>query len=122
MRNTRQKELLSEEIIKFKTFFTAEEFFDKTSKKDSRLGIATVYRFLNDLENKRQIHSYICNRKKLYSLNHKSHCHFICEKCSKIEHIEINSLDFLKNKISGMGSMCHFQIDVIGICNNCKEK
>jgi Fe2+ or Zn2+ uptake regulation protein len=117
IRQTKQKELLNEEIKKFNSFFTAEELLIKAKKKDLKLGIATVYRFLSDLVNKRQIHSYVCNRKTIYSTKDNSHCHFICEKCGKIEHIQVNSLDFIKNKIKG--SICHFQIDVSGLCDKC---
>jgi Fe2+ or Zn2+ uptake regulation protein len=120
LRQTKQKELLNEEVKIFNSFFTAEELLSKANKKDSNLGIATIYRFLSDLVNKRQIHSYICNRKTIYSIDENSHCHFICEKCGKIEHIQVNSLDFIANKING--SICHFQIDVTGLCNQCSKK
>jgi len=119
LRQTKQKELLDREVKKIKSFFTAEELLIKIKKKDSNLGIATVYRFLNDLVNKRQIHSYVCNRKTVYSIDKNSHCHFICQKCGKVEHIQVNSLDFIKNKING--SICHFQIDINGLCDKCSK-
>ena len=75
---------------------------------------------IKDLSDKRQIHSYVCNRKTIFSKEDKSHCHFICKKCGKIEHIKVNSLDFIKNKING--SICHFQIDVTGLCDDCSKK
>lgn len=118
-RNTKQKEILFNEIEKFNSFFTAEELLGKANKKDTKIGIATIYRFLKNLSKKRKIHQYNCNRKTIYSIDKKSHCHFICEKCGKSSHIEINSLDFIKNKIKG--SICHFQIDINGICKNCKN-
>jgi len=118
-RNTRQKEILNEEVKRFNSFFTAEELLSKANKKDSNLGIATVYRFLRDLTNKRQIHSYVCNRRTIYSIQDNSHCHFTCQKCGKVQHIQVSSLDFIKNKING--SICHFQIDVAGLCKECSK-
>ena len=120
LRQTKQKELLNEEVKRFNSFFTAEELLIKINMKDSKLGIATVYRFLKDLSDKRQIHTYICNRKTIYSVDENSHCHFICEKCGKVEHINVSSLDFIKNRING--SICHFQIDITGLCNQCSKK
>jgi Fe2+ or Zn2+ uptake regulation protein len=120
IRQTKQKEVLNEEIKKFKSFFTAEELLKNANKRYSELGIATVYRFLSDLVNKRQVHSYVCNRRTIYSIGDSSHCHFTCEKCGKVEHIHINSLDFIKNKING--SICHFQVDVSGTCESCLKK
>ncbi len=118
-RNTKQKEILSEEISNFNSFFTAEELLERANKKDSNLGIATVYRFLKDLADKRKVHSYACNRKAIYSISEKNHCHFACEKCGKVKHIEISSIDFIKNKVDG--SICHFQINVSGLCEKCKN-
>jgi Fur family ferric uptake transcriptional regulator len=115
-RNTRQKELILKEIEKLDTFFNAEELHFLLSKKDNTLGIATVYRFLKEIKKEGKLYSYVCDRKIVYSKNHKSHCHFICEKTGKITHFEINSLDFLKNKIPG--SITSFQIEIRGICKD----
>jgi Fur family ferric uptake transcriptional regulator len=116
-RNTRQKETIQSQLDKINFFFTAEELHEKVIKIDSKIGIATVYRFLNDLKKRGNLYSYICNRRNIFSKNKNSHCHFICEKTGKTIHFEINNLDFLKNKIPG--SIKSFQIEVKGICSNC---
>ena len=119
-RNTKQKELIGEEIKKFNLFFTAEDLFNKIKKKDSGIGIATVYRFLRDAVDLGRLHSYTCERRIIYSVGLESHCHFTCEKCGKVDHVKISSIDFVKSKIEG--SICHFQIDVSGICNSCLKR
>ncbi len=119
-RNTRQKGLIRGELSRTDSFFTAEEIHKKLKKKDSDIGIATVYRFLNEMKKKNELHSYVCQRKSLYSRNEKNHCHFICEKCGKAEHIDIDSVDFIRKKIKG--NVCHFQVDVFGICTDCLKK
>lgn len=121
LRQTRQKEILNEEVKRFNSFFTAEDLFKQVIKKDSKLGIATIYRFLSDLTNKNELYSYICDRRTLYSRQKNSHCHFICEKTGKIIHFDIENLDFLKqikNKIPG--TINSFQLEIKGICNDCK--
>ena len=118
-RNTRQKEILHDEIIKSKSFFTAEEIHKTVKKKDNKIGIATVYRFLKDLSKKEKIHSYLCNKKTIYSIEKKSHCHFVCEECGEITHFDIKKIDFIEKSISE--DICHFQIDVKGICKKCKN-
>ena len=123
IRETKQKQILDLEINKISSFFTAEDLLGrikKNTKEKNRksIGIATVYRFLKELKKNRKIHSYICARKTIYSRNKSSHCHFICEKCGKVEHIKVDSLDFINKKING--SICHFQIDVQGVCKDCK--
>ena len=116
-RKTKQKELIESEIKTFTSLFTADELFDKIKKKDNTIGIATVYRLLKDLRKKKELHSYVCERKMIYSREKNNHCHFICQKCDQITHFNIEKIDFLKSKIKG--EICHFQIDVHGICDQC---
>ncbi len=118
-RQTKQKAIVERHILNFKTFFTAEELYSQIIKEDAKIGIATIYRFLKDLRKKGLLHSYTCNRKILYSAKQKSHCHFTCEKCSQISHFDIKKIDFIKEK--AYGDVCHFQLDITGICNNCKK-
>lgn len=118
-RATRQKTLLEQELKKKKTFFSAEQFYNSIKKQDKRIGIATVYRFLAEQVKKNLLHSYTCNRKALFSLEKKTHIHFSCEKCHLEKHLDVETLDFLKKIIPG--EICHFQIDVTGICVKCKS-
>jgi Fe2+ or Zn2+ uptake regulation protein len=118
-RKTKQKELMQSEIKTLASFFTADELYEKIKEKDYTIGIATVYRFLKDLRRKKELHSYTCNRKMIYSLDENNHCHFICQKCNQITHFSIEKIDFLKTKIKG--EICHFQIDVSGVCEECLE-
>lgn len=119
-RNTKQKEILTEEIKSLNSLFTAEDFFKKASKKYPNIGIATVYRFLNDLVNKKKLHSYICDRRTLYSKQKNNHCHFVCEKTGKIIHFELENLDFLKHiKHKIPGTISSVQLEIKGICKDC---
>ncbi|MFH2021061.1 MAG: transcriptional repressor [archaeon] len=119
-RNTRQKVLIEEEMKKMDCFFTADELFDRVRKKDKKMGMATIYRFLNDIGCKDALHCYVCDRKKVYSSEKNNHCHFICSKCGKTSHLDIGSIDSIKKNIKG--KICHFQIDVYGICEDCLKQ
>jgi len=113
-RNTKQKEIINKEIKKFKTFFTAEDLYEKVRLIDKNIGLATIYRFLKTLRKNGNIFSYTCNSKLVYSTENRSHCHFVCEKTGKVIHFNIDSLDFLKDKLPG--SITSFQIEVKGMC------
>lgn len=115
-RNTKQKEIIQKQIDKMSTMFFAEDLLKEVSKIDKKIGIATIYRFLKELRKNNLIHSYICDRKIIYSKNKKSHCHFKCIKSGKIFHFEVNNIDFLKNKIPG--KIKSFQIEVEGEYKN----
>lgn len=120
IRQTKQKGIIEEEIRKFKTFFTAEDVHEKVRERDPRIGIATVYRYLNNYEGDDKLHHYICDRRKVYSFKSDNHCHFECTVCGRTSHFHIEKIDFLKRSING--SICHFQIDVSGVCDECQGK
>ncbi len=119
-RNTKQKELIEKIILSMNSFFTAEEIYKLAKRKDDKLGMATVYRFLNSLKKENKIYSYICHRKTLYSKEKSSHCHYTCEKTGKVIHFEIDNIDFLKKvKENIPGSISSFQLEVRGVCDSC---
>jgi len=117
-RKTKQKEIIKEEVEKTENFFSSEELYKKVQKKDPSIGIATIYRYLNEEKKKGNLFSYLCDRRTIYSKGKKSHCHFECEKTGKIIHFDIENIDFLKNKIPG--TITSFQLEVKGICDKCQ--
>lgn len=120
LRKTSQKKIIEKEIKNLHSFFNAERLYEKISKTNKKMGIATIYRFLKKLTEEGKIHSYSCNRKTIYSSNIKNHCHFTCENCGDIKHINLKKLDFMQKEIKG--DICHFQIDITGICEKCPTK
>lgn len=116
-RRTRQKLVIEDEIMKSGSFLTIDDILRRANTKDSRIGIATVYRHLKRLKDSGKVHSYICNKKKVYSSHKNNHCHFSCQKCGRVMHFEIGSLDFAKKSFKG--TVCHFQVDITGICVEC---
>jgi Fe2+ or Zn2+ uptake regulation protein len=119
-RNTKQKELIKKTISSINSFFTVDDVFERVKLVDSSIGIATIYRYLNDAENNHELYSYICDRKKTYSKGKQSHCHFICEETGRVIHFDVDNIDFLKDKIPG--SISSFQLEVKGVCTSCKSK
>ncbi len=114
-RLTKQKRILSEKLAEFTHFFTAEELHHKAG---SKVGIATVYRWLNKKVQKQEIHSFQCSRKTIYSTVNTNHSHFKCEICGSLKHVEIKDIGFLDLQ----ETICHFQIDITGICLECRSK
>lgn len=109
-RHTRQKQVIEHVISEFHTFFSADDVFEKVSKIEKNIGIATIYRFLKELRSEHKIFSYICNRRTVYS-KEKSHCHFI-DQNGNITHFDVENIDFLKDKVPG--DIESFQIEVKG--------
>ena len=118
VRLTKQKKIMQEELHKTTSFFDASEFQTKVLRHDPHLGISTIYRYLNDVENKGEIHSYLCENRKIYSCNKSHHIHFTCEQCGEKKHLPLKNVHFLKEIVTG--EICHFQIDINGVCEKCK--
>ncbi|MCF7866459.1 transcriptional repressor [Candidatus Woesearchaeota archaeon] len=118
-RKTKQKEIIEEQISKIKTFFSAEELYEIIKQKYPEIGIATIYRHLKEKEKGKTLFSYLCERRKIYSTEKKSHCHFICETTGKTIHFDLDNIDFIKNKVPG--KISSIQIEIKGICNDCKN-
>ena len=118
-RQTKQRTIIGEEVRKFSTFFTAEEILARVHERDPKIGIATVYRYLNDAEGVERPHQYYCDRRKVYSFHSDNHCHFVCTICGRTSHFNLERLDFLRSGLKGR--ICHFQIDVHGVCDTCRS-
>jgi len=115
-RITKQKKLLNEAIESLKNFFTAEDILKKVEK--DQIGMATIYRFLKEKRKNGELFAYTCDNRLTYSAEKKSHCHYICEETGEIIHFDVDSLDFLKDKIPG--DIKSFHIEVRGTCKKCK--
>lgn len=119
-RSTRQKALLAEIIARCNGFFTGDEVFAKASEKDRSLGLATVYRYLKEQREQGKLHVYSCGRRLLYAREERNHCHFQCEVCGTLSHFSLTKLDFLQGHVPG--NVCHVQLDVHGVCENCRQR
>ncbi|MGK0209483.1 MAG: Fur family ferric uptake transcriptional regulator [Patescibacteria group bacterium] len=119
-RNTRQKEILEKSTSLQKGFFTAQDLLTKAQQKDSKIGIATIYRHLKTQAMTNKLHAYTCKNQTLYSTNQLSHSHFTCEKCKTTKHLKIDNIDFIKNNLEDQ--ICHFQIDLTGTCEKCLKE
>ncbi|MFH0961094.1 MAG: transcriptional repressor [archaeon] len=118
-RKTRQKATIEGEIATFQKIFSAEDLYKRVAQRDGKIGVATIYRSLKDLVLKGKLHSYTCDRKAVYSLTERVHCHFTCKICKKAGHLKLRNINFLENELK-MG-ICHLQIDVTGICETCQK-
>ncbi len=117
IRTTKQKNIMIQAVQSSKSFFDAAALQQKIHSLNSRIGIATTYRFLKQLEEKGEIHSFLCDKRKIYSLSKQNHVHFSCEHCGKKTHLVLKNVDFLKQEITD--EICHFQLDLVGVCKEC---
>lgn len=116
-RKTKQKQLLQEIIEKKSSFFSADELYEEISKENSKIGIATIYRYLKDLREQNKIYSFVCDRNIIYSTKNRAHCHFTCEKCGTVKHFSMEKIDSIV--YSSPGKVSSFSLEISGICDSC---
>jgi Fe2+ or Zn2+ uptake regulation protein len=116
-RLTQQKQILDTVTRKQNAFFSADALHEEV--KSEGISLATVYRYLKSAVTSGELHSYLCDRKQIYSVGQKSHCHFKCEKTGKVIHFTLDSLDFLSKKVPG--TITSVQLEVTGICDDCSN-
>ena len=103
---------------------TADQIHTALKERDVRMGIATVYRNLNALYDKRLI-----NRVRhpelgfIYDKNVHDHYHFRCVKCNKIQDVEISFQSQIHKEVEdtlGVVVLTH-DMNFEGICADCLQ-
>jgi len=101
--------------------YTAEQVYKILRDQQSHLGVATVYRNLNDL-----VDLGILNRLSYsqlpayYECARAKHAHFFCEHCQKIYDWDFPSLNFGQARLGHR--IKEINIELRGICQTCVQK
>lgn len=103
---------------------TAQELFERVSKKDTKIGFATVYRFLRDLANKQLVTEVRMggqpSRYELSTIGH--HDHLTCTKCGKICEFENKKIENLQMQVAEYFgfTLTHHILELYGRCPSCQ--
>lgn len=121
-RNTRQKQVIIETLVKEKSHPTIAELYQKVIETEPTLGQATVYRNINRLVEEGKV-------KKITTVMHgdrydadcSEHCHFICKKCGAIHDIHDVALSRYLRQIEMMYpvQIDSCQVMFEGVCQAC---
>ncbi|CAK8714886.1 Ferric uptake regulation protein [Candidatus Electronema halotolerans] len=124
-RMTNQREVILEEIAKYKGHPTADLLYERVRKKLPRISLATVYRNLEILSKAGKIRKLeISGRQKRFDRELEEHNHICCVQCHRIDNIHIAPEQMLASgseqktgyKIFG------WRVEFFGICPECQEK
>lgn len=104
---------------------TAQELYEKVSNKDSRIGFATVYRFLRDLADKNFVTEVrMGGQASRYELSTKEHHdHLTCTKCGKICEFENKKIENLQLQVAQYFGfkLTHHILELYGLCPSCQS-
>lgn len=108
---------------------TAEEIYDLVKIDCPEIGLATVYRTVQLLEQIGLIYKINlddgCNRYELVNEDEvHQHHHLICTKCGKVIEVEGDLLDSIERKVEEKYKFKveNHSVKFFGICNECLKK
>ncbi|MFV0395880.1 MAG: Fur family transcriptional regulator [Coprobacillaceae bacterium] len=127
---TRQKELLYTYFVEHKhVCISAQEL--KDIFKEERIGLTTIYRSLQDLENDGVIRKYTNEHNNSASYEYvedkgcsHGHYHLKCTSCDAIMHLECSSFENLKHHIEQEHQFIinPMKTTIYGLCLDCSSK
>lgn len=108
---------------------SAQEIYHELSKKENKIGLTTVYRNLEKLENEGLIKKYFSSNfdeslfQYLGEIECRNHYHLKCEKCMKVIHLSDIRTRELKKFFD---TKCKFNLDINdvilnGTCEKCSN-
>lgn len=128
--NTKQKAIITDVLKDNRNHVTAEDIFNLLSQRGEKVGRATVYRFLRELEENGNVRKYTLGEKNTayYQYIENSDCHghyhLMCDLCGKLEHLDHSVADaFAKSALESYGFVIDCTKTVFyGKCKECAER
>ncbi len=122
-RNTKQKQIVLNEVQSRCDHPTAEQIYEAVKKKDKNISRGTVYRNLAVLAENNRIKNINLPEINHYDFRTDNHCHFVCRECRKVFDIGIEydkSLDC--RKLSDGFFIETHETFFRGVCPDCIKK
>ncbi|SDG78530.1 Fur family transcriptional regulator [Halanaerobium congolense] len=123
---TKQREVILGTILGNKNWhFTAEDLFAAVKKKDQDIGMATIYRTLELMQNLKIINVHNFNEdSRIYELysEESHHHHLICKKCGKLVEFSDQDIDYLESELEAKYDfkVTEHKLRFYGYCRDCK--
>lgn len=123
-RNTKQRQVILEELQKLKSHPTAVVLYEIVRRRLPRISLGTVYRNLDLLTRTETIQKLeFGGQEARFDGNRARHDHVRCVKCGKVDDIHLPQLDLLggtTNDFNGYNVLGH-RVEFFGLCPQCKE-
>ncbi len=122
-RNTIQKEIIKDAVIKMKSHVSADDVYEYINKEHPSIGKGTVYRNLNILSQEGEIRKVeVPDGPDCFDFTLKNHYHCKCIKCQRIFDVDMEEINLMDKIIDTHGfKFMSYDIFFKGICKDCKE-
>lgn len=128
MKYTEQRAIILQILLNIDDHLNAEEVLDIVKEKypEQKIGIATIYRTLNFLEEVNLISSISFGKdgKKYEGNTDQHHDHIICTDCAKIVEFLDNTIEKKQEEIAAKNGfkITDHTMQIFGLCSDCQAK
>ncbi|MCB0327297.1 MAG: transcriptional repressor [Bdellovibrionales bacterium] len=126
LRHSTQREIIAQEFFKTKGHVSVEDLYDRTRKVNSKIGIATVYRTMNLLQDcGLAVRRDFDTGQPAFELEtEQHHDHLICTSCGKIVEFFWEEIEKNQNHIAKKHGfeLQHHKMELYGVCKACQKK
>ena len=126
--NTRTKDIINSEIKNFPNGFTIKELKEYFDNKNYKIGLTTIYRLINELEENNVVKKYydennVAHYKFTKDCVSEHHFYLKCVKCNTITHIDCGCINEFQNHILKKHKFLLDSKNIIleGLCNKCRS-
>ena len=123
---THQRDTLFDVIAGAGAHLDADDIYRLARKRDPRISLSTVYRTLAVLKQKGLVDElHLTEEHHHYEARSaEQHYHLLCTNCGTVEEVSGEPVTRFQEALAREHSftITSFQLDVAGICRNCREK
>ena len=108
---------------------TTEELYDLVKKECPEIGLATVYRTVQLLEEigvicKLDLNDGCSRYELVHEEENHQHHHLVCTSCGKVIEVQADLLDVLEHEIEGKYNfrITNHSVKFFGVCDQCTKK
>ncbi|AFS78352.1 ferric uptake regulation protein Fur [Gottschalkia acidurici 9a] len=126
---TQRKAIIDVFLKNQSSHLSPEEIYDNVRNSYPEIGLATVYRTLQLLEQLNIVYKVNfddgCSRYELnLDTDDHQHHHLICIKCGKVKEVKLDLLENLESEIEKEGDfkVVNHNVKFFGYCKNCEDE
>lgn len=126
--NTKGKEAINSAVKHFSNGFTIKELKEYLDSNNYNIGLTTVYRIIDSLEDDNIIKKYfdeknVAHYKYIKDCASDNHFYLKCIKCNKIEHVDCECINDFSQHIYKQHKFLLNSKNIIleGLCSSCNK-
>jgi len=118
---TIQRQIILDVMRKGQSHMNAQEIYDMARKECPSIAMGTVYRNLKLLADSGEImHIPVKDGPDRYDINPVPHEHLICQRCGKLQDVQLPGLLAYLRKSTGC-QVTHCTLSLEGVCLECES-